>query len=186
MASSAGILFLFDPFNSPDFRSQIADGNDPQLEKPVMDQQGVILSEMKIRIARLLKMELIDQIETPLAVLIGKCDAWLHLLGSKALRQPVCAGRLDLDAVHDNSVRVREFMKKTCPAIVANAESISRRVMFFPVSSFGHAPVRLARGDYVPDPRQLKPFQVETPMLWVLSRVEPKLVPSFSLQAAKA
>lgn len=178
VASSSGVLFLFDPFNSPDFRQLIADGTDPQLEKPVRDQQGVILSEMKVRIARLLKLELLEQIDVPLAVVIGKCDAWIHLLEPEPLRQTVRDGFLDMDAVVENSNRVRQLVEKACPAIVANAESISRRVLYFPVSSFGHAPVRLGAGDYVPDPRRLKPFEVETPVLWLLSRIEPKLVPA--------
>jgi hypothetical protein len=177
VASSAGIMFLFDPFNSPDFRHEISDRGDPQLEKPVMDQQSVILSEMKVRIAKLLKLDLMEKIDTPLAVLIGKCDAWLHLLGPDALRNTIVDGRLDLAAVTYNSNLVRQLMKRISPAIVANAESISRRVLFFPVSSFGHAPVRLGPGDFVPDPRQLKPFQVEMPMLWILSCIEPALVP---------
>jgi hypothetical protein len=177
VASSSGIVFLFDPFNNPDFRREIADRGDPQLEKPVMDQQSVILSEMKVRIAKLLKLRLIEQIDTPLAVLIGKCDAWVHLLGPNALRNPIVDGRLDLEVLANNSAQLRQLMKRICPSIVANAESISRRVLLFPVSSFGHAPVRLAPGDFVPDPMQLKPFQVEMPMLWILSCVEPGLVP---------
>jgi hypothetical protein len=178
VASSSGVLFLFDPFNSPDFRHLIADGTDPQLEKPVRDQQGVILSEMKVRIARLLKLELMEQIDVPLAVLIGKCDGWIHLLGLEPLRETVTEGHLDMDAVTANSNRVRALVERVCPSIVANAESISRRVLFFPVSSFGHAPVRLGAGEYVPDPRRLKPFEVETPVLWVLSLIEPQLVPA--------
>ena len=171
-------MFLFDPFNSPDFRREISDRSDPQLERPVVDQQSVILSEMKVRIAKLLKLGLMEQIDAPLAVVIGKCDAWVHLLGPNALRDPIVDGRLDLEALTHNSGQVRELMKRICPPIVANAESISRRVLFFPVSSFGHAPVRLGPGDFVPDPKQLKPFQVEMPMLWILSCVEPSLVPT--------
>jgi hypothetical protein len=178
VASSAGIVFLFDPFNSPDFRREISDREDPQLEKPAFDQQGVILSEMKVRIAKLLNLELMQHIETPMAVLIGKCDAWIHLLGSDLLREPVSGGLLDLEALAHNSHQVRQLMKRICPQIVANAESISRRVLFFPVSSFGHAPVKLGPGDFVPDPRQLKPFAVEVPILWLLSCIEPALVPS--------
>jgi hypothetical protein len=178
VASSSGIVFLFDPFNSPDFRREISDRSDPQLERPVVDQQSVILSEMKVRIAKLLKLGLMEQIDAPLAVVIGKCDAWVHLLGPNALRNPIVDGRLDLEALAHNSGQVRELMKRICPPIVANAESISRRVLFFPVSSFGHAPVRLGPGDFVPDPKQLKPFQVEMPMLWILSCVEPSLVPT--------
>lgn len=177
VASSAGIVFLFDPFNNPDFRREISDRGDPQLEKPVMDQQSVILSEMKVRITKLLKLDLMEQIDAPLAVLIGKCDAWIHLLGPDALRNPIAGGHLDLEAVKYNSDLVRQLVKRLSPSIVANAESISRRVLFFPVSSFGHAPVRLGPGDYVPDPRRLKPFQVEVPMLWILSCIEPALVP---------
>ena len=178
VASSSGIVFLFDPFNSPDFRREISDRADPQFEKPALDQQGVILSEMKVRIARLLNIKLMQHIDTPMAVLIGKCDAWIHLLGTNLLRAPVSEGRLDLEALALNSIQVRQMMKRICPSIVANAESISRRVLFFPVSSFGHAPVKLGPGDFVPDPRQLRPFQVEVPILWLLSCFEPALVPS--------
>ncbi|HEY3863835.1 MAG TPA: hypothetical protein VGO59_18315 [Verrucomicrobiae bacterium] len=178
VASSSGIVFLFDPFNSPDFRHVISDREDPQMEKPALDQQGVILSEMKVRIAKLLHLDLLDRIDTPLAMLIGKCDSWIHLLGADRLRPPMADGRLDLEALEHNSGLVRELMKRVCPPIVANAESISRRVLFFPVSSFGHAPVKLGPGDYVPDPRQLRPFQVEAPIVWLLSCAEPALVPS--------
>src|SRR5262249_53886785 len=34
VASSAGILFLFDPFNNPEFRERMAGQTDPQLERP--------------------------------------------------------------------------------------------------------------------------------------------------------
>jgi len=86
---------------------------------------------MKVRIAKLLKLELREQIDTPLAVLIGKCDAWLHLLGPNALRNPIVNAHLDLDAAKYNSDLIRTLMKRISPSIVANAESISRRVLFF-------------------------------------------------------
>ncbi len=108
-----------------------------------------------------------DQIDTPIAVLAGKCDVWLHLLGENALRDPVRSGELDTDIVRHNSIQVRQLLKRICPAVVANVESISRNVVFFPVSSFGHSPVKIGPGDYAPDPRQLKPFMVEIPALWL-------------------
>src|SRR5439155_7088147 len=73
---------------------------------------------------------------------------------------------------------VRQLMKAISPTVVANAESISRNVLFFPVSSFGHAPVKVGPGDYVPDPRRLEPFMVEVPVLWLLSRIAPELLQS--------
>src|SRR5262249_20331444 len=94
------------------------------------------------------------------------------------LDHPVTGGALDLQVLRQNSNRLRELVRKICPAVVANAESISNDVFFFPVSSFGHAPVRVGPGDYVPDPRSLKPFMVEVPLLWILSRIAPDLVQS--------
>jgi hypothetical protein len=179
IASSSGILFLFDPFNHPDFRSRLADGADPQLEKKVIDQQGVILSEMKVRISRLLHIPLTHPIQTPMAMMIGKCDAWMHLLGENAFASPIREGAFDADAVGRNSAKVRQLLKEIAPAVVANAESISRTVVYFPVSAFGHTPVKVEQGYYVPDPRRLRPFQVETPMLWLLSQIAPELVPSY-------
>jgi hypothetical protein len=61
---------------------------------------------------------------------------------------------------------------------VANAESISDQVCYFAVSSFGHAPVKIDPGDYVPDPRRLIPMFVEVPPLWLLSQIQPDLVPT--------
>ena len=185
VASSSGILFLFDPFNNPSFRGHIADGKDPQLDKPVLDQQSIILSEMKVRIGKLLHLDVAQRIDTPLAILVGKSDAWLHLLGENALRNPVESGELNLEAVLHNSIQVRQLMKRICTTVVANAESISRNVLFFPVSSFGHSPVKIGPGDYAPDPVRLKPFMVEMPVLWVLSRIAPQLVPSRAEKTAE-
>ncbi len=57
VASSSGILFLFDPFNSPDFRKEIQDSTDPQIGNPAIDQQSIILSELKVRIAKIVEFE---------------------------------------------------------------------------------------------------------------------------------
>ena len=184
VASSSGILFLFDPFNSPEFRHEIADSNDPQIANQVIDQQGVILSETKVRIAKLLNLRVAQQIDTPLAMLVGKCDVWIHLLGKQALQDPVRSGELDLGIVRSNSNLVRSLMKRVCPWVVANVESISRNVLFFPVSSFGHSPISIGKGDFAPDPGKLSPFMVEMPVLWLLSLIAPQLVPGRDENAA--
>ena len=64
----------------------------------------------------------------------------------------------------------------TCPGVVASAESLSSNVCYFPVSTFGHTPVKVDAG-YSPDPRRLRPFQVEIPVTWILSELIPGLVP---------
>ena len=176
VASAAGILFLFDPFNSPEFRKCIGRTDDPQMEKPAIDQQDVILSEMRSRIQKIRNLRSGEKIPTPLAVLVGKCDAWLHLLEGGPLVHPLANGALSSDAIHINSRRIREFLVSACPTVVANAEALSERVVFFAVSAFGHTPVKVAGNAYVPDPARLAPVQVEVPPLWLLSQISPGLL----------
>jgi len=182
VASAEGILFLFDPFNSPEFRRLLKNVSDPQLEKEPLDQQDTILAEMRTRIQSIRNLPVERKIQTPLAVLAGKCDAWLHLMTEPPFANPVRDGALDLEALEANSRRVRDLLRSVCPAIVANAEALSENVCYFPVSSFGHTPVKQgpnASGqfDYVPDPARLAPYLVEIPPLWILSKLSPALVP---------
>jgi hypothetical protein len=175
VASSAGIFFLFDPFNHPDFRKRIKT-SDPQLENPIVDQQEVILAEMKARIRKLRRLPGMERIEQPLALLVGKSDAWLHLLGPKPLLNPLANRTLDQKAIDENSERIRKLLLEICPTIVANAESISNNLRYFPVSSFGHPPVRIPSGDVVPDPKNIDPFMVDVPPLWILSQIAAEIL----------
>jgi hypothetical protein len=175
VASSSGIFFLFDPFNHPDFRRRLRT-SDPQLENPIVDQQEVILAEMKARIHKLRRLPGMERIEQPLAILVGKCDAWLHLLGPEPLVNPLVNRGLDVSAIEVNSERIRKLLLEICPTIVANAETISSNIRYFPVSSFGHPPVRVASGDVVPDPKHIDPFMVDVPPLWILSLIAPEIL----------
>ncbi|MEI7731836.1 MAG: hypothetical protein WCO56_19850 [Verrucomicrobiota bacterium] len=178
VASSSGIFYLFDPFNSSEFRQRLPTQDDPQLEHPLQDQQDVLLSEMRVRVQRLRNLRADERVATPLAVLVGKCDAWLPLLGSEPLSNPIANGALDYAVLRQNSERVRELMKELAPMVVANAESFSSNVVYFPVSAFGHAPTKIAAGGIAPNPRLLKPIMVEIPSIWLLSQVVPNLVPA--------
>jgi hypothetical protein len=178
VASAAGIMYLFDPFNSPEFRRNIHDTKDPQLEEPVMDQQDIILSEMRARIQTIRNLRSGEKIQTPVAFIVGKCDVWLHLLNGKPLRDSVQDGKLNIAAVEENSSIIRELLYRLCPPLVANAEALSNNVMFFATSSFGHTPIKIKVGHetaYVPDPSKLQPVFVEVPMLWILSQICPTL-----------
>jgi len=175
IASAAGILYLFDPFNSPEFRQQLHDIKDPQLEKPVVDQQDIILSEMRSRIQIIRNLRSGEAIQTPVAFIVGKSDAWLQLLDGKALRSPVRDGKLETAAIEENSAVIRGLLYRLCPPLVANAEGLSTEVMFFAASSFGHTPLKIGPGEYAPDPAKLQPFCVEIPLLWILTRICPGL-----------
>jgi DNA-directed RNA polymerase subunit RPC12/RpoP len=173
VASAAGIMYLFDPFNSPEFRKRLRDTKDPQLEKPVVDQQDIILAEMRARIQMIRNLRPGENIQTPVAFILGKYDVWLHLLDGKPLRNPLHGGKIDANIIAENSGLVRELLYQLCPAVVANAEALSSNVMFFAASAFGHTPIKIGPGEYVPDPARLEPVFVEVPLLWILSQVCP-------------
>jgi hypothetical protein len=178
VASAAGIIFLFDPFNSPEFRRAIRDTKDPQLEKPVVDQQDIILAEMRARIQMIRNLRPGEPVNTPVAFVVGKCDVWLQLLNGKPLREPLADGMLDRTALEENSHTIRELVRGLCPPVVANAEALSTNVMFFAASSFGHTPLKIGPGEYVPDPARLQPVQIEIPLLWILSQICAPLINS--------
>jgi hypothetical protein len=182
IAVADGIFFLFDPLHSADFRRLLTEVNDPQLLGQRLDQQDVILAETEVRIKTLLGMESRQRLDTPFAVMIGKCDTWLPLLGPEPLLPALVDGKLSLSNLRKNSDRLREFMLQIAPAIVANADAISSDVMFFALSPLGVSPIEFTDHDgsrkIGPDPRKLNPQFVEVPTLWVLSKLMPALVPS--------
>jgi hypothetical protein len=185
VASAAGIIYLFDPFNSPEFRRRLRNTNDPQMEMPILDQQDIILAEMGARIRSLRNLRVGEKTRTPLAFVVGKCDAWIQELNGAPLANPVEDGKLNLATVEANSERIRAMMHDLCPATVANAEALSDNIQFFAISSFGHTPLKIGPGEYVPDPAQLQPQFVEAPVLWILSQLEPSpLSPATSHQGS--
>jgi hypothetical protein len=176
VASASGILFLFDPFNSPEFRQRMKASKDPQMEKTVIDQQDIILAEMRARIRSIRNLSLSEQIHTPVAFVLGKCDAWAHLLDGAPLADPLATGALDWKSLESNSERLRALLFELCPTVVANAEALTDNVQFFAASSFGHTPLKIGPGEYAPDPRKLRPLFVEAPVLWMLSQLRPDLI----------
>ena len=186
VASAAGIMYLFDPFNSPEFRRVLRDTKDPQMEKPVVDQQDIILAEMRARIKMIRNLRPDERISTPVAFIVGKSDGWQQLLGGRELRNPIQAGKLDMAVVEENSETVRNLLLELCPAVVANAEALSSSVRFFAASAFGHTPLKVGPGDYVPDPAKLQPTGVEAPLLWILSQVVPGLFATGEMNLLKS
>jgi hypothetical protein len=183
VASSATIFFLFDPTTNFGFRKILTGSPDPQLAQSArLDQQDSIMAEMEIRVKRLLALEPGRKIDVPLAVLIGKCDVWKHLVQWDRFQNPLHDGIIDQARVDANSTLLREFLSQVDPAIVAHAEGLARTVRYFPVSAFGHSPARIesgpAAGLLAPDPKRIEPIYLEIPTLWALSRLMPQLFPS--------
>ena len=145
-----------------------------------VDQQDSILAEVESRIKRVLGLAPSERIQTPLAFIVGKSDAWAHLL-AEPLEGTVREGGLDLGAIDRNSARVRAVLQELCPGLVATAESLAANLRFFAVTSFGHTPVIIAegpnRGRIAPDPRRLAPARVEDPVYWILHMTSPTIIP---------
>jgi len=181
IAVASGLFFLFDPLHSPDFLRKLGTVSDPQAAERRDEQQDVLLAETDVRIKSLLGMDSAQRIATPLAVLIGKCDTWLHLLGEQPLECALGEGHLNLAAVNRNSQRVRSLLIEVCPSVVANAEAISSEVLYFAISPLGTSPVVFTDSAGArrigPEPGRIAPIGVDIPTLWVLSQIAPGMVP---------
>jgi len=184
VASSSAILFLIDPTTNPQFRTRLRDHADPQLGLNAIDEQDTIMAEMGVRIRTVKGLPARQRASIPLAVILGKCDVWEHLLPGPPPQRPIVDGVLDLKSIDETSKRLRELLLEIDPSLVAVADSVSDHVVFFPVSSFGHTPVPIASGPhagkYAPDPALLSPRFVEIPFLWGLSKFAPGLIPTRS------
>ena len=182
VATSSGLIFLFDPTANARFKSKLVGGEDPQLTlKGRVDQQDSILSEMETRMKRVLGLAQDERIKTPLAFVVGKSDTWEKLLSSP-LETVVKSGALDLAAVARNSARVREVLIALCPGLVASAESLAEQICYFAATSFGHTPVTIQagvnKGRIAPDPQRLAPAHVEEPLYWLMHLASPAMFPS--------
>jgi|TARA_B100001971_G_scaffold158768_2_gene148607 hypothetical protein len=281
---ASGILFLFDPFNSNDFRPHLGASADPQIEKPVEDKHKTMLDEMYARMQKRRNLSYGQKVDSPLAMVIGKYDAWTHRYGRELFKDPLENSLIDynlpygdwilgsgddahiqvnidtishhhvkislnderviltdlgssngtyvdgvplqanvpavikpntkiklhqftltldkftnaapdgpqyelklierLSAINQaivdaNSQRMRAIMMEISPAVIASAENISQHVRYFPVSCFGHNAVKVNNeGEMGPNPKQLDPYMVEVPVLWMLSLMMPEYVPS--------
>jgi hypothetical protein len=182
VASSSGLIFLFDPTANARFKAKLVGVDDPQLSlKGRIDQQDSILAEMETRMKRVQGLAQDERIKTPLAFVVGKSDTWEKLLSSP-LESVTKSGALDLAAIARNSARVREVLLSLCPGLVASAESLAAHICYFAATSFGHTPVTIQsgvnKGRIAPDPQRLAPAHVEEPLYWLMHLASPAMFPS--------
>ena len=181
VAQASAIMFLFGPLLSPEIKDHLKkmEAEDPQLYGIAYpDNQAVILAEMKVRIGRIKNLSSDESLNVPFAFIIGKYDAWKDIYKDNVPTPlPVVRnGKLDLEAIEQNSWQARFFLEQFCPAVVKNAEALAPNIKFFPASSFGHAPSQTSKG-FAPDPQRIRPILIEAPILWILRQLRPDLVP---------
>lgn len=177
------ILFLFDPTTNPGFRSLLKDtASDPQLLHNLHPpgRQALLLSETEIRLRTSLNLPPDKKVNTPLAVIIGKCDTWSQLLGPEPLLPLIRDGRLFPGHIAANSERLRELLFRISPNICLNAEAISDRVCYFASSSLGASPIEFTDAEtgqtlIAPASGRLSPFHVCDPVIWALNCLSPAI-----------
>ncbi len=175
IAHAAGLLYLFDPFSNSNFRKLLNGQVDPQSAGKPLDRQETLLAETLLRAQRHLKLSPDRKLDTPLALVVGKHDAWSNAFSGQDQKPVIADQRLDLEAIDANSDKLRDLLRETCPKIVAAAESISSEVRYFAASSFGHSPTRIDNERLAPDPARMEPTGVDAPLLWLLAQMEPDL-----------
>ena len=138
------------------------------------------MSEMKSRIQKITGS---NRFKSPVAFVVGKYDAWggALLQEGEHFYQPVSEGCISQQALDHNSNLTRKILMEVCPQVAKLAESLSDEVRFFPVSSFGAPACQFTASDgkqmKIPDPEKLDPFLVDSPLLWLMNRFDPNLVP---------
>lgn len=188
VAASSALFFLYDPTANRSFRKRLRRKRDPQLRSQATDEQDTILAEMGIRVKKLKAKDSHELVDTPLAIMIGKFDVWKSILPENAIAIP--EGRpINEIEIEQNSSITREMLLEYCPTIVANAESISSRVSYFPISPLGHSPKEITEGPLIgklaPTPGRLRPVLATAPTLWALSVSAPEILAQPSAPALK-
>ena len=102
---ASAIFFLFDPTSNPGFRALLKGSSDPQIKQNIYPpgRQSSLLAETEIRLRTELNLPPGRKINKPLALIIGKCDTWLHLLGPEPLLPIVRNNQIRMDNVDANS-----------------------------------------------------------------------------------
>lgn len=174
VAFANGLVFLYDPLSSPAIRGKLRNCKDPQLIRESVDQQPVILAEMSNRIKQIRNNSY--DLETPFAFIVNKCDAIKNLLDYSSFENPISNGKFDFEIVAKNSKRIREFLLGIVPDVVINAEMVSRNIMYFIASPFGHSPrviTNEAGEKYIaPEMSKIKPIFIEQPFVWIFSQLD--------------
>jgi hypothetical protein len=162
--------FLFDPSKDVTFRKHINGSKDPQLSRRnPTENQELLLSELKNRMRVLHQLPPLGKLNTPLAFIIGKMDIIKDWEPITRLTDPWNGHHFNSLVVERNSNILREGLMERVPGLVARAESLSEKVVYFASTTFGHSPRRIKTGELSPIPKKIKPKGVEVPVFWWLT-----------------
>ncbi len=184
LARSRAILFLFDPTQDKRFRSncRLPAAGEAGAEEVRLSRQETILTEAAVRVRRHAGLAHNARYDRPLIIILSKFDAWNHLLGPADTSNPWKSSggvsALDLDRIETQSANLRDLLFNHCPEIVTAADAFASDVTYIPISALGDQiepdPVSKLPGIR---PMNIRPHWSTVPVLYVLSRTLPGLIP---------
>lgn len=206
LKDSRGFVFVFDPTQDPKFRAACrGQSNDAQFKDTKIDTQDVLYGNVMNRVLSLRGMQPTERVKVPMVVALTKFDAWSFLLNTKTLPsywRDVPTAESDGRPIRAFDSRVLEAVSKACrdvlervaPHVLATIESRcdAAGITYVPVSATG-GPARgktsAADWSFAPEPpppdglnyylqKDIKPMWAEVPMLTLLSRCIPQLLPT--------
>ncbi len=177
LATSNGIIFLFDPTADPNMRLA-CDRSDPQVANPrkTLNQTDFML-EMISRIRRHCNMNASEKSHAPCVVAVAKYDVWESLLEHRLRELSPWHETLDSISasvsggmIQDVSFAVRQILLEKIPSLVSAAESFFEDVTYVPFSSFGT--VACSKGSAVGiKPSMIAPVWVSVPFIVLLNKL---------------
>ena len=165
-------MVLYDPLLNETFCGAL--GREPLFKH---DDQLQMLQKMDELMNHLLDRKTRERNrQKPLAVLVGKWDAWEELAPNLERDYLDGNGHLDTAVIEKNSEILSELLLDYDTGIPGAAEVISDNVTYFPVSGLGQVPIKVRHTDlgvdvWVPE-TPAEPWCVEVPVLWGLTQLE--------------
>ena len=182
LAVSKGLMYTFDPTKDRRFIQELGLRTNSRVGT---DRQDVVLIEAANRIREHAGLSRSAKLPQTLIVIVTKFDIWRSLLPQVAnatLFRPHpnrAIEALSIDEVENVSNSCRDLLNTFCREIVSTAESICETVYYIPVASVGmNVRSDPNTGDMTFRSADCEPIGVLGPLLTLLSKTVPRLVPS--------
>jgi len=188
LAASKGLMYTFDPTTDRRVRRRLGNMSSVGM---AADRQDVVLLEAANRIREHAGLAQTSRMSQTLVVVLTKFDVWQSLvpgLQDTNPWRPLPGSRTDAlhwDQVEAISAACRDFLWESCREIVTAAESISENVVYTPVAAVGwNVTVDPGTGVTSFIGANCEPYGVLVPLIGLLGKSIPKLVPSLRRTAS--
>lgn len=203
LKNAEGLIFVFDPTQDQAFRAACrAESKDPQFHGAVVDTQDILYGNVMNRILSLRGMSPTARVRTPLVVALTKFDAWSFLMETPelpdlfrdvSLPDGASAAFFDAEGLQAVSQACRRMLSRVAPQVLATIESRCEPsgIYYLPVTATGgprEGKTDSQKWPFLPEQPpndgldyflhgKVQPRWAEVPMLALLHRAAPQLLP---------